>query len=331
MGIAEKIRHNKIAEMLKSTSSVEVGQATQEMYSYINMVHGNSDSGFISIFHKESKSRWGVASDNWLELTKLVNKKDIYASVNSFYSPVGCISSKTKKLNAIFIDLDYYNIEQLKGLNAEEVIQVLRKEVDYPEPSIYIDSGNGLYLMWLLNNTYATTSSRAYWKKIEETLIKLFKPYGADTKVKDHARVLRIPGTINSKTGRMARVILPGIFDDDIISYSESPPRFELEKYQEKADLIITHGGVGSIVSSIKLGKKVIAIPRLHQYQEHVNDHQKQIVESFSKKGYIIGINDVEELEEAIYKAHEFIPNKYETREGENRIIKIIEQFIENI
>ena len=108
-------------------------------------------------------------------------------------------------------------------------------------------------------------------------------------------------------------------------------PQEELEKYQEKADLIITHGGVGSIVSSIKLGKKVIAIPRLHQYQEHVNDHQKQIVKSFSKKGYIIGINDVEELEEAIYKAHEFIPNKYETREGENRIIKIIEQFIENI
>ena len=105
----------------------------------------------------------------------------------------------------------------------------------------------------------------------------------------------------------------------------------KLTKYVDEATLVITHGGVGSIVSSIKLGKKVIAIPRLHQYQEHVNDHQKQIVKSFSKKGYIIGINDVEELEEAIYKAHEFIPNKYETREGENRIIKIIEQFIENI
>ena len=108
-------------------------------------------------------------------------------------------------------------------------------------------------------------------------------------------------------------------------------PQEELEKYQEKADLIITHGGVGSIVSSIKLEKKVIAIPRLHQYQEHVNDHQKQIVESFSKKGYIIGINSVEELEEAINKANEFVPNKYATKEGENRIIKIIEQFIENI
>ena len=233
MEVAKKVRHNKIAEMLKSTSSAEVGQATQEIYSYINMVHGNSDSGFISIFHKDSKSRWGVANNNWLELTNLVGKEDIYASVNSFYSPVGCTSNKTKKLNAIFIDLDYYNIEQLKGLNEEEVIQVLRKEVDYPEPSFYVDSGNGLYLMWLLNNTYATTSSSTYWRKIEETLIKLFEPYGADTKVKDHARVLRIPGTINSKTGRSARIILPGIFDDDIISYSESPPRFELREIAE--------------------------------------------------------------------------------------------------
>ena len=70
-------------------------------------------------------------------------------------------------------------------------------------------------------------------------------------------------------------------------------PQEELEKYQDKADLIITHGGVGSIISSIKRKKKVIAVPRLHKYGEHVNDHQKQIVESFDKKGYIIGCYEV--------------------------------------
>ena len=80
-------------------------------------------------------------------------------------------------------------------------------------------------------------------------------------------------------------------------------PQEELEKYQEKADLIITHGGVGSIISSIKKGKKVIAVPRLHKYHEHVNDHQLQIVENFSSKGYIIGIKEIEKLEEAILKA----------------------------
>ena len=96
-------------------------------------------------------------------------------------------------------------------------------------------------------------------------------------------------------------------------------PQEKLEKYQEKADLIITHGGVGSIISSIKKRKKVIAVPRLHKYHEHVNDHQLQIVENFSSKGYIIGIKEIEELEEAILKAKDFKPVKYETSpKGEN-------------
>ena len=109
-------------------------------------------------------------------------------------------------------------------------------------------------------------------------------------------------------------------------------PQEELEKYQEKADLIITHGGVGSIISSIKKGKKVIAVPRLHKYQEHVNDHQKQLVELFSKKGYIVGIEDISELENAIIQIQDFIPVKYENNgKGNIKMLKIIEDFIEKI
>ena len=109
-------------------------------------------------------------------------------------------------------------------------------------------------------------------------------------------------------------------------------PQEELERYQEQADLIITHGGVGSIISSIKKEKKVIAVPRLHKYQEHVNDHQKQIVEAFDRKGYIIGVNSVKELEKAILKAQDFIPLKYDDEERDNsKILKIIEDFIDKI
>ena len=109
-------------------------------------------------------------------------------------------------------------------------------------------------------------------------------------------------------------------------------PQEELERYQEQADLIITHGGVGSIISSIKKGKKVIAVPRLHEFHEHVNDHQKQIVESFNRKGYIIGINSVDELEEALLKVKDFKPVKYEQKnKKDTKIIKIIEEFIEKI
>ncbi len=103
----------------------------------------------------------------------------------------------------------------------------------------------------------------------------------------------------------------------------------ELEKLLENADLIITHGGVGSIIMSIKKGKKVIAIPRLHKYSEHVNDHQKEIVELFNKKGYIIGINEVEELKSAFLKIEEFNPISY--KENNEKMLKIIEEFIKKI
>lgn len=100
-----------------------------------------------------------------------------------------------------------------------------------------------------------------------------------------------------------------------------------LEDYQSKADLIITHGGVGSIVSSIKKGKKVIAVPRLKEHSEHVNNHQLDIVESFSNNKYIIGVNDVKELEEAYKKSKSFKPKKYTP--NNSKIIKIVEDFID--
>ena len=100
----------------------------------------------------------------------------------------------------------------------------------------------------------------------------------------------------------------------------------DLEKYQDEADLIITHGGVGSIITSIERGKKVIAVPRLHKYGEHVNDHQKEIVQLFGKKGCIIGINEVGELKKPIKQSKNFVPKKYEHHN--TKIVKIIEEFI---
>ena len=106
-------------------------------------------------------------------------------------------------------------------------------------------------------------------------------------------------------------------------------PREEFKEYQEKANIIITHGGVGSISSSIEKGKKVIAVPRMHEYGEHVNNHQKEIVKDFNDKGYIIGIEKVEDLKQAIIKSKEFEPKKYQP--NNEKMLKIIEEFIDNI
>ena len=103
----------------------------------------------------------------------------------------------------------------------------------------------------------------------------------------------------------------------------------QLNKFQSEASLIITHGGVGSIISSIEKGKKVIAVPRMHEYGEHVNNHQKEIVSNFNDKGYIIGIEKDEDLKQAIIKSKNFEPKKYQT--NNEKMLKIIENFIDNI
>ena len=113
----------------------------------------------------------------------------------------------------------------------------------------------------------------------------------------------------------------------DMTIYNQLPKE-QLQELIKEADLIITHGGVGSIISSITNGKKVIAVPRLQKYKEHVNDHQLDIINSFNESGYIIGIHGVEELKEALKKVPDFEPKEYVQNTG--NIIKIIKDFIDN-
>ena len=104
--------------------------------------------------------------------------------------------------------------------------------------------------------------------------------------------------------------------------------REELDEKKRDASFIITHGGVGSIVGALKMNKKVIAVPRLKKYKEHVNDHQKQIVENFDKKGYIKGITDVKDLKKEIKQIDKFIPKEFVS--NTQSIISIVENYIEN-
>ena len=105
-------------------------------------------------------------------------------------------------------------------------------------------------------------------------------------------------------------------------------PAPEFEKYIDKADLIITHGGAGSILSAIKKGKKVIAAPRLAKYKEHHNDHQKQIIGEFASLGYILELSDFNKLGKLIEKSKTFKPKKFES--NTSNMIKLIENYIEN-
>ena len=100
----------------------------------------------------------------------------------------------------------------------------------------------------------------------------------------------------------------------------------EFDKLLSDADLLITHGGVGTIIQALKKNKKVIAVPRLVKYKEHQSDHQIEIIKRFGDEGYIIGLNEVDELEEAYKKVTDFKPKKF--KHNNNKMIKLITDYI---
>ena len=102
----------------------------------------------------------------------------------------------------------------------------------------------------------------------------------------------------------------------------------EFDKLIDKADLIITHGGAGSILSAIKKGKKIIAAPRLAKYKEHHNDHQRQIIKEFADQGYLLELKDFNKLDKLIEKSKSFKPKKFVS--NTNNMIKLLENYIED-
>ena len=85
----------------------------------------------------------------------------------------------------------------------------------------------------------------------------------------------------------------------------------KFNEYIENCDLLITHGGVGSILNGLKNNKKVIAVPRLLKYDEHESDHQIQIVDAFYEKGYILKVNDGDDFNKILNESKKFKPNKF--------------------
>lgn len=103
----------------------------------------------------------------------------------------------------------------------------------------------------------------------------------------------------------------------------------EFAELQQNADIIISHGGTGALIGASKLGKSIIAVPRLARFHEHSDDHQLQIVSVLEREGYIRAVYDIEDLGKIIKEAQEKPITKPYCRES--NVISIIENYIESL
>ena len=90
--------------------------------------------------------------------------------------------------------------------------------------------------------------------------------------------------------------------------YKDFITQDEFKDYMKDASYVITHAGTGAIITALKSDKNVIAVPRLAQYGEHVDDHQIQLIDEFKELNFIEPVYDIDKLEKDIKDINK---NKY--------------------
>ena len=103
----------------------------------------------------------------------------------------------------------------------------------------------------------------------------------------------------------------------------------EFQEMIRTCSVLVTHSGVGSIITGVNAGRPVVVVPSMNRYKEHVDDHQVQIAKAFAGKGIVLDCEDVAELPAMIEKARTYPFKPYVVAGGkiEDIILDYIKMF----
>lgn len=147
--------------------------------------------------------------------------ENCYITSNQF--SYGRSEKRLCNLVMLSCDLDTYKTEKYKDTTHEKLINDVKTVClsnGLPFPT-FMYSGNGYYLKWIFTQKqpvfqlskknqkgkYRTPLNVQKWKVAQRVINKLFEDFGSDTKALDVARLLRLCGTINGKTGKRAELL----------------------------------------------------------------------------------------------------------------------------
>lgn len=191
--------------------------STDEAVKNVSILH-EKDDGFIAIAAKKGNQyvqyhyKINDLKDN---IGKAINlDANIYLTPNSFFMPKRKIEN-IRKLNALYMDIDYYNIENLKTYDHERILAILENDYfgqDIPEPSFAIFTGRGIAVYWLIEPV--PIKVLPLWNSIQKFFVDKLKDMGADSKSIDGARIMRIAGSVNDKSGLRSKLY---IYDENLV------------------------------------------------------------------------------------------------------------------
>ena len=204
---------------------------TEEQQRFLGILHRDSRGGSVicTQFHNGDLSMQQVTKDI-TEINGEQIEDDVYVSVNSFKTSGGPFTSRRAEnvysLNAMYIDLDLpgHKRNEDSEMIIHENLDVIHESVSegkLPRYTMITSTGNGLGVFFVLTNSIANTSKTAKQQQYFDTLYDLLAERMKDvlsecgehalivdsSVIGDHARICRLPGTRNSKSGTMCTLI----------------------------------------------------------------------------------------------------------------------------
>lgn len=111
---------------------------------------------------------------------------------------------------------------------------------------------------------------------------------------------LKVEGAISE---RVVLQVGEGGLAPEGMDVSETLPFTTVQALLRDAAIVICHGGTGSLITALREGCQVIAMPRLESLGEHYDNHQAEITEAFRERGLILTANSPDELRAALTTA----------------------------
>jgi len=125
-------------------------------------------------------------------------------------------------------------------------------------------------------------------------------------------------GTHEAPFDRLLRTVYElGLDEEIVVQHGPSSVRSELAleaeylsfdevvDYIRAARAVVTHAGVGSVMVALANGKRPIVMPRLHSFDEHVDDHQLELARRLEVNGLVTVVESPAAMAEALAQATE--------------------------
>lgn len=175
--------------------------------SYVDLLHPTGRHGRPALlWFQEDKPGSLCASPSALNLTvpSLLDGR-AYISLNRFHKRRG--ARQLAALNALYADLDWHKTARWREHQSGGVKAAILDTLDIanlPGPSVLLNSGRGTAVIWLIDEMPPAALPR--WRAAITALNEVLTNFGADRASRDPARVFRLPGSRNEKSGKQVRV-----------------------------------------------------------------------------------------------------------------------------